>query len=160
MDVSIYEVNKSDLLQFGNQLGSTGQNGTLLNIGGVGIPNINLGSSGPITTGMGIPNLASLGFALGLPVSNITALQSKANTKLIASTQIHAFNNEDSSARIGQRVPVQTAQISNGNFNSGANNTNNNNGFLSNVINYEQVGLTLKFKPFVFPNQGNCSCAK
>ncbi|HQX54651.1 MAG TPA: secretin N-terminal domain-containing protein [Pyrinomonadaceae bacterium] len=153
MDVSIYEVNKSDLLQFGNQLGSTGQNGTLLNIGGVGIPNINLGSSGPITTGMGIPNLASLGFALGLPVSNITALQSKANTKLIASTQIHAFNNEDSSARIGQRVPVQTAQISNGNFNSGANNTNNNNGFLSNVINYEQVGLTLKFKPLVFPNQ-------
>ncbi len=152
MDVSIYEVNKNDLLQFGNQLGSTGQNGSLLNIGGAAIPNINLGSSGPITTAMGLPNISSLGFALGLPVSNITALQSKSNTKLIASTQIHAFNNEDSSARIGQRVPVQTAQISNGNFNNQTNN-NNSNGFLSNVINYEQVGLTLKFKPLVFPNQ-------
>ena len=27
------------------------------------------------------------------------------------------------------------------------------NGVVSNVINYEQVGLTLKFKPIVFPNQ-------
>lgn len=151
MDVSIYEVNKNDLLQFGNQLGTTGQNGTLLNIGGAAIPNVNLGSSGPITSAMGLPNIASLGFALGLPVSNITALQSKSNTKLIASTQIHAFNNEDSSARIGQRVPVQSAQIYNGS-NTG-NNTGGNNGFVSNVINYEQVGLTLKFKPLVFPNQ-------
>ncbi len=150
MDVSIYEVNKSDLLQFGNQIGSTGQNGTLLNIGGVGFPNVNLGSSGSITQGMGFPNLANVGMALGLPISNITALQSKSNTKLIASTQIHAFNNEDSSARIGQRVPVRTAQISGGNIGG---NVNNNNGFLSDVINYEQVGLTLKFKPLVFPNQ-------
>src|SRR3712207_8116789 len=46
-------------------------------------------------------NLTSV--ALGLPISSISALQSKNNTKLIASTQIHAFNNEDSSARIGQR---------------------------------------------------------
>jgi len=27
------------------------------------------------------------------------------------------------------------------------------NGVVSDVINYEQVGLTLKFKPLVFPNQ-------
>ena len=80
------------------------------------------------------------------------AFQSKQNTKLLASTQIHAFNNEDSSARIGQRVPVTTATISNG-FNNGGTGTGNNNGFLSNVVNYEQVGLTLKFKPIVFPNQ-------
>jgi len=151
MDVSIYEVNKNDLLQFGNQIGSAGQDGSLLNIGGVSIPNVHVGSTGAITQGMGFPNFANVGMALGLPLSNIKALQSKSNTKLIASTQIHAFNNEDSSARIGQRVPVQTAQISNGNFNN--NNNNNTNGFLSNVINYEQVGLTLKFKPLVFPNQ-------
>src|ERR1051325_11450392 len=76
------------------------------------------------------------------------AFQNKNNTKLIASTQIHAFNNEDSSARIGQRVPVQTAQYVNGTTpNVG------NNGIVADVINYEQVGLTLKFKPIVFPNQ-------
>jgi general secretion pathway protein D len=71
---------------------------------------------------------------------------SRQNTKLIASTQIHAFNNEDSSARIGQRVPVQSAQ-----FVTAANVSNG--GVVSNVINYEQIGLTFKFKPIVFPNQ-------
>jgi type II secretory pathway component HofQ len=49
-----------------------------------------------------------------LPAINLVAFQNKQNTKLLASTQIHAFNNEDSSARIGQRVPVRTATISNG----------------------------------------------
>ncbi len=150
MDVAIYEVNKSDLLQFGNQIGSTGQNGTLNNLGGVGFPLVHAGSTGPITQGLPFRGLDIASIAFGIPLSNITALQSRANTKLIASTQIHAFNNEDSSARIGQRVPVQTAQISNGGAVGG---TGNNNGFLSNVINYEQVGLTLKFKPLVFPNQ-------
>jgi general secretion pathway protein D len=79
----------------------------------------------------------------------ISAFQSRGNTKLIASTQIHAFNNEDSSARIGQRVPVQSAQFVTG----GSVSTPGNGGVVSNVINYEQVGLTLKFKPIVFPNQ-------
>ncbi len=84
----------------------------------------------------------------GLPLSSIAALQSKNNTKLIASTQIHAFNNEDSSARIGQRVPVRTAQ-----FVTGNGTTTGVGGVVSDVINYEQVGLTLKFKPIIFPNQ-------
>ncbi len=149
MDVAIYEVNKNDLLQFGNQVGTAGDRGSLLNIGGVALPNVNIGSSGSITQGMGFPNIANAAIAFGLPISNFTALQTKSNTKLIASTQIHAFNNEDSSARIGQRVPVQSAQIINGSNN----NNSGNNGFVSNVINYEQVGLTLKFKPLVFPNQ-------
>ncbi|HEX3101504.1 MAG TPA: hypothetical protein VHQ01_06930, partial [Pyrinomonadaceae bacterium] len=70
------------------------------------------------------------------------------DTKLVASTQIHAFNNEDSSATIGQRVPVRSAS-----FNTGVSNGVGGNGVVSDVINYEQVGLTLKFKPLVFPNQ-------
>ena len=77
------------------------------------------------------------------------AFQQKDNTRLLASTQIHAFNNEDSSARIGQRVPVQTAQYITGGTNTGT----GGNGVTANVVNYEQVGLTLKFKPIVFPNQ-------
>lgn len=148
MDVAIYEVNKSDLLQFGNQVGSAT---TLLNLGGAGIGGLSQGSSQNITSGLPFKGLDIASIAFGLPISSFQALQAKSNTKLIASTQIHAFNNEDSSARIGQRVPVQSAQIVNG-----LNNTNNNTGgggFVSNVINYEQVGLTLKFKPLVFPNQ-------
>lgn len=148
MDVAIFEVNKNDLLQFGNQLGSAlGDNPSLGNLGGVGFPLVVGGrNSGPITSGLPFTGLNVASLALGIPFSQITALQKKDNTKLLASTQIHAFNNEDSSARIGQRVPVRTAQ-----FVTGANQSND--GVVSNVINYEQVGLTLKFKPIVFPNQ-------
>jgi general secretion pathway protein D len=147
MDVAIYEVNKSDLMQFGNQLGTAGDNGSLLNLGGVGLPVIHRGTTQAITQNLPAAILGSASMAFGLPLSNIVALQSKNNTKLLASTQIHAFNNEDSSATIGQRVPVQTAQFVTGT------NTTASGGIVSNVINYEQVGLTLKFKPLVFPNQ-------
>ncbi len=145
MDVAIYEVNKSDLLQFGNQIGTGGENGTLLNLGGVGLPFGRRGSTEPITSGMGFPNIDIASIALGLPISTFAALQSKSNTKLLASTQIHAFNTEESTARIGQRVPVRTASYQTGNTTIG--------GVVSDVINYEQVGLTLKFTPTVFPNQ-------
>ncbi|MFM9903825.1 MAG: secretin N-terminal domain-containing protein [Pyrinomonadaceae bacterium] len=147
MEVAIYEVNKSDLLQFGNQIGTAGSTGTLQNLGGVGFPIVRDGSTQPITSRLPSLFAGALGIAIGLPVSQISALQSKSDTKLIASTQIHAFNNEDSSARIGQRVPVQSAQFVTGTDARGGN------GVVSNVINYEQVGLTLKFKPLVFPNQ-------
>lgn len=148
MDVAIYEVNKNDLLQFGNQVGTQD---SLVNLGGSsrGVFTAN-GSPNPFTQAAGaaaalIPQ--TFGIGLVLPALQLSALQSKNNTKLIASTQIHAFNNEDSSARIGQRVPVRTAT-----FQTGGNTNVNNGGVVSDVINYEQVGLTLKFKPIVFPN--------
>ncbi|MGI8544784.1 MAG: secretin N-terminal domain-containing protein [Aridibacter sp.] len=152
MDVQIYEVSKSDLLQLGNQFG-TGS--SLLNLGGTSSGIVSGGNRNAITDILGIRPPTALGIGLLLPGSSIIALQRKNNTKLIASTQIHAFNNEDSTARIGQRVPVQTASVipfSGGNTTGGGNNTGNafGNGFP--VINYEQVGLTLKFKPIVFPN--------
>jgi general secretion pathway protein D len=150
MDVAIYEVNKSDLMQFGNQLGIGGNSPNLTNLGGVGFPIIHAGSTQPITGGLPFTGTDALSIAFGLPLSSIQALQTKNNTKLVASTQIHSFNNQDSSARIGQRVPVQSAQIISGN---GVTSNNGSNGFVSNVINYEQVGLTLKFKPLIFPNQ-------
>jgi general secretion pathway protein D len=142
MDVAIYEVNKSDLLKIGNQIGATINNvNQLNNVGGS-----NAGSI-PLNNGAWAAGVAtSIATGLLIPAATISAFQNKQNTKLLASTQIHAFNNEDSSARIGQRVPVQTAQ-----FVTGANQTND--GVVSNVVNYEQVGLTLKFKPIVFPNQ-------
>ncbi|HMQ02825.1 MAG TPA: secretin N-terminal domain-containing protein [Pyrinomonadaceae bacterium] len=148
MDVAIYEVNKSDLLQFGNQIGTQAQ---LTRLGGVGAPLVRAGGSdGIIADALGWTGLNFASIALGLPTSALAALQRKENTKLLASTQIHAFNNEDSSARIGQRVPVRTATFA-PITNQGGQQQNNN--FLGDVYNYEQVGLTLKFKPIVFPNQ-------
>lgn len=146
MDVAIYEVNKGDLLQFGNQIGTAAQLG---NLGGVGLPVVRSGSTAPLTQALPfVGSLVDVGsIALGIPNSSIVALQSKSNTKLLASTQIHAFNNEDSSARIGQRVPVRTASF------SPVTGGGNNNNVFGDVFNYEQTGLTLKFKPIVFPNQ-------
>jgi len=145
MDVAIYEVSKSDLLEFGNQIGNRAQ---LTNLGGttrgvVGIGGNNLYGTLSRAVADAIPSVFGAGIVI--PSANLIAFQDKGNTKLLASTQIHAFNNEDSSARIGQRVPVRTAQF----VTSG---TTSNNGVVSDVINYEQVGLTLKFKPIVFPN--------
>src|SRR6266545_4924214 len=164
MDVNIYEVSKSDLMQFGNQLGTPGSSGTF-NLGGS--PGLSVltgnGTLNPLTTGVnlaslvgGVPTAAAA--ALIIPPSVLTAFQSRDNTKLIASTQVHAFNGEESTARIGQRVPVQTAQAYPFGIQTGTSANNNNNGFNFPtggfpVINYEPTGLTLKFTPQVFPNQ-------
>ena len=155
MDVAIYEVNKNDLLQLGNQVGTAAQ---LTNLGGSSPGIIEIGPSPLLAIATAAARATSVpgSIATGilLPGSGLAAFQKKSDTKLIASTQIHAFNNEDSSARIGQRVPVQSAQfLGVGGVGNGGINNNNQFGQTANVINYEQVGLTLKFKPIVFPNQ-------
>lgn len=156
MDVAIYEVSKSDLLKFGNQLGPESQ----FNIGGS--PGFSLltgaGNVGHGTTGVNLNSIVgavptAAAAALVFPQSTLWAFQSKDNTKLIASTQVHAFNGEESTARIGQRVPVQTAQAYPFGVQTGQPATGTNfptGGFP--VINYEPTGLTLKFTPQVFTN--------
>ncbi|HEU4834612.1 MAG TPA: secretin N-terminal domain-containing protein, partial [Pyrinomonadaceae bacterium] len=155
MDVSIYEISKSDLLQLGNQVG-TGN----FNIGGspgfaLLTDNAVVNSSQGRGVNLGILSPTALAAALVIPPSVLTAFQSKNNTKLIASTQVHAFNGEESTARIGQRVPVQTAQAYPFGVQTGTPTTGQGNVFPSGgfpVINYEPTGLTLKFTPQVFPN--------
>lgn len=146
MDVAIYEVLKGDLLELGNQIGTQDQ---LTNLGGTtrGVVDGTRGDNIFGTLGRAALDVLPSIFGVGInvPASSLSAFQRKRHSKLLASTQIHAFNNEDSSARIGQRVPVQTASFVQGG--------NNNGGVVSDVYNYEQVGLTLKFKPIVFPNQ-------
>ena len=158
MDVNIYEVSKNDLLTFGNQINATLDNGlggspgfSLLTDNGV----LSSATRGVSLAGQvgGIPT--ALAAALVIPPSVLRAFQSKDNTKLIASTQVHAFNGEESTARIGQRVPVQTAQafpfgVQTGTPIPGTGNPFPSGGFP--VINYEPTGLTLKFTPQVFPN--------
>ena len=161
MDVSIYEVSKSDLQQLGNQIGTPGSNG-VFSIGGS--PGFSLLTDNGLVNNIGrgvnlgafvgsVPT--ALAGALVIPPSVLTAFQSRNNTKLIASTQVHAFNGEESTARIGQRVPVQTAQAYPFGIQTGTPTPNSTTGFPSGgfpVINYEPTGLTLKFTPQVFPN--------
>ncbi|MDX6556967.1 MAG: ral secretion pathway protein [Blastocatellia bacterium] len=156
MDVNIYEVNRSSLLQFGNQMGAGNFN--LGGSPGLAVLTSN-GTTSTSSPGVDLRSIVGLNptaaaAALVIPSSVLTAFQSKNNSRLLASTQIHAFNNEESTARIGQRVPVQTAQAYPFGVQTGTTN-NTQTGFPSGgfpVINYEPTGLTLNFTPQVFPN--------
>jgi general secretion pathway protein D len=154
MEVSIYEISRSDLLQIGNQLGTA----TTLNaLGGLQPSTVVVNRGAQLIAGA-----TSLHSGLGLliPASTISAFQSKTNTRLLFSTQVHAFDDEKSSTRVGEKVPVQTASVYNGLVptsgsgqpaQGGASNVFGGNGYP--VIQYEDVGLNLDFKPKVYPNQ-------
>ena len=104
MDVAIYEVNKSrpDAVWQSDRHSDGARRDSRLNLGGIGLPSIHRGTTQAITPGTSIcAILGSTSIAFGLPISNFCA-SDKNNTKIVASTQIHAFNNEDSSATIGQ----------------------------------------------------------
>lgn len=158
MEVSIYEVSRTDLLQIGNQVGSAS---TLGNLGGVQPGSFLVGGARQLAAGASGVLPLSTGVGLLIPASSISALQSKNNTRLIFSTQVHAFDDEKSETRIGAKVPVQTASVFTGL--SAAPQQGNNpgqggavggifgNGFP--VIQYEDTGLVLDFKPKVYPNQ-------
>jgi general secretion pathway protein D len=156
MDVNIFEVSREDLLQFGNQIG-TGD--SLTNLGGIQKGLSVLGGSRQVVTQALSAIPTALGAAFIVPPTALSALQRRDNTRLVASTQVHAFDGEKSTAHIGQRVPVQTATVAP--FGAAASGGDNNqpgvaqglfggNGYP--VIQYEKTGLTLEFTPQVFPN--------
>ncbi|MGI9104626.1 MAG: secretin N-terminal domain-containing protein [Pyrinomonadaceae bacterium] len=179
MEVNIYEVSRTSLLQIGNQLGT---DAALGNLGGLLPTNFlfgerkdrfNTGTGGTTgdTTGGGKGGVGTtvgslvtnaLGGSFLLPASTITAFQAKDNTRLLASTQVHAFDSEPSTTRIGQKVPVQTAQVSPfGSFQGAGGQTGGQQAGAASslfggsgfpVIQYQDTGLILKFTPQVFPN--------
>jgi general secretion pathway protein D len=141
IDVNIYEVSHSDLLQIGNQFGvdpsTVGArtitvpahdvlrgDGTVkrtvpeqtINVpGGIGAGAKSLGGfglAGALVGNIGAKALGGpLGLALGLPSSTISFFQDRGKAKLLASTQVHVLDNEQNTVRIGQRVPIQTASL-------------------------------------------------
>src|SRR5215213_1778939 len=129
MEVSIYEISRNDLLQIGNQVGA-GPAGTVLgnltNLGGLQPSTVIVNRGAQLIAGA-----ASLHSALGLliPSSALSLYQSNTNTRLLFSTQVHAFDDEKSSTRVGSKVPVQTASVYNGLVaQPGGNGTGNNTG--------------------------------
>lgn len=160
MEVSIYEVSRTDLLQIGNQIGGIGDASTLGSLGGLQPSTVVINRGASL-----LANAASLHSGIGLliPSSSISALQRKDNTRLIFSTQVHAFDDEKSETRIGSKVPVQTASVFSGLISqptTGTGTGTGNNGGVNNalgngypVIQYEDTGLVLDFKPKVYPNQ-------
>src|SRR5438045_2758307 len=157
MDVNIYEVSRDDLMQLGNQIG-TGD--SLLNLGGIQKGLSVMGGSRQVVTQALSAVPTALGAAFLVPPTALSALQRRDNTRLVASTQVHAFDGEKSTAHIGQRVPVQTASVAPyGSVSTGEGNNQQpgvaqglfgGNGYP--VIQYEKTGLTLEFTPQVFPD--------
>jgi general secretion pathway protein D len=156
MDVNIYEVSNTDLLQLGNQIGDAS---SLTNFGGSRTTGVTFGGMAQaVVAGAATSTVVpgAFGGALLLPQATLSALQSKDHTRLVASTQVHAFSGEESTARIGQRVPVQTAQTYPYGTSTPTTGTGTTPGIFTGgfpVIQYEPTGLTLKFTPQVFPNQ-------
>jgi general secretion pathway protein D len=177
MDVNIYEVSRTNLLQLGNQIGASTSLG---NLGGfnplsilVGGPNgrgqvVDSGTGSGKGTGTKVladatTTAASVITALGgsfvLPATQLSAFQSRDNSRLLAHTLVHAYDGEQSITRIGQKVPIQTAQVTpfgsvgtgTGTTTGGTNGVFGGTGFP--VIQYQDTGLNLKFTPQVFPNQ-------
>lgn len=162
VDVNIYEVSRTDLLQLGSQFnvpGGSGSGRDLTNLGGIGQGGSTVGFAHNFVTN-GIA-----GLTLGLPPTSISMFQNKGKAKLLASTQIHMLDNEQNAVRIGQRVPIQTASLPSyssftptttpgqgTNPNQTGQNLGLNNAFGYGVpqIQYENVGLNIDVTPKVY----------
>lgn len=165
VDVDIYEVSRSTSTEIGNQLattgigvttpGATGQPATtktsaaLSNLGGIGRAGI-----AAIAGTAGAPFLGGVGTIIGLPPSTLSLLKSKSNSKLLASTQIHALDGEKNTTKVGRSVPVRIGSVFPGITVVGPNN-NNSGGFAGNIdnIQYKDVGLIIDVTPSV-SNEG------
>jgi general secretion pathway protein D len=122
IDVDIYEVSRNTSLEIGNQLAlgaqavtetrfdtqgnpvtiTRGQSSSLGNLGGIGRAGI-AGIAGTTLS----PVLGGVGTLLGLPPSSLSLLQSKGQSKLLASSQIHALDGEQNQTKVGRSVPVR-----------------------------------------------------
>ena len=162
VDVNIYEVSRTDLLQLGNQFNVPGGQDGAINlsaIGGFGQAGSTLGTAHKFVTN----GLAA--FMLGMPPTAISFFQSTGKAKLLASTQIHVLDNEANAVRIGQSVPIQTASLPSyqspvipggttgtGTGTAPGSNFGVNNAFGYGVpqIQYENVGLNIDITPNVY----------
>ena len=166
VDVDIYEVSRSTSTEIGNQLATTGigvsttQNGAngqpvtntktsaaLSNLGGIGRAGI-----AAIAGTAGAPFLGGVGTIIGLPPSTLSLLKSKSNSKLLASTQIHALDGEKNQTKVGRSVPVRIGSVYPGIAVVGQPNNNAGFGNIDN-IQYKDVGLIIDVTPSV-SNEG------
>jgi general secretion pathway protein D len=201
LDVEIYEVSHSAKLQIGNQLStSAGQitapavtkkfnvtengvtkevtettpatNTLISGLGQLGGFMLNPGAAA--AAGLLGAKIGSFGF-IGLPPSSLSLLQSKANSKLLNRTQIHALDGEPNETKVGKKVPVTlgggypggfigspipTTTTTTGAVQSGINNLGQLGGFgggfpggfgggFYNNIQYQDVGLVIKVTPTI-----------
>lgn len=145
MDVNIYEINQGDLLKIGNQFATvTDTNPLGLDaFGGIG-PRV---PANAVLPSLGGPLGGALNLGLALPSSTFSFLQSKNKAKLLATTQVRAFEGNEATVNIGDSIPIQ---VGNSNFNNTPGTGGNNQPILVggfNQVQYRDVGLNISIKP-------------
>lgn len=156
IDVSIYEVSRNDLLEIGNQLLYDG----FLPSGSSVPTRPSTLSSLAITAGQIITEQR---LALAIPTSILRILQTRGNSKLIDSIQVHALDGQQVRANVGQRIPIQTASFPSSFATTTQNqpnqppNQNTQGGFLGGAfglgvpqIEYQDVGLNIQITPTIY----------
>src|SRR6266545_8321717 len=93
--------------------------------------------------------LGTSGALIGLPLTSLSLLQSKGNSRLLASTQVHALDGEQNQTVVGRSVPIRLGTT----FLNGANTSGNNNNNTVDNIQYRDVGLVIDVTP-VITNEG------
>jgi general secretion pathway protein D len=157
MDVNIYEITQGDLLKVGNQFAvssSTNPLGTDA-FGGIGqtLRNGTPPSTIEKATSTVLPSLGgslggALNLGLALPSSTFSLLQTKNKAKLLAQTQVRAFEGNEASVNIGSSIPIQIGN-SNPTQQPGTG-TGQQPIFLGggfNQVQYRDVGLNISIKP-------------
>ena len=179
VDISIYEISRTDALELGNQVAlqsqpvtetrfdasgqpvqvTTGQSGSLRNLGGIGVQGIAQLAGITFT-----PFLGGVGTLFGLPPTGLSLIQAKGRSRLLYNSQVHALHGEQNKTKLGRSVPVRTgtnygygstvvpvpaggqappAQAGASNYNAG----------LFDNIQYKDVGLVIDVTPKI-TNEG------
>jgi general secretion pathway protein D len=156
IDINIYEVSQQDMREIGNQILFSG----FLGEGQQARPNGTLEFLGA-TAGQ---ILSEGRLALGIPSSVLRFLQTRGNSRLIDSLQVHAVDDKAVTANIGQRIPIRTATLPNsfGVLNQPTQPTQPNPndrpigsglGFGVEQIEYQDVGLNVEITPKIMNNE-------
>jgi len=134
LEVSVLEVNRSNLLNLGIQFSDQF---TIAPLGGT--PSTSSGGSSGVTTTFKISDLKHLtSDLLGItaPTATINLQKRDGNAKLLANPSIRVRDREKAKVMIGDKVPVVTT-------------TSTPNGFVAESIQYLDVGLKLEVEPTI-----------
>ena len=100
------------------------------------------GTSGGDFTVKSLGHLNSGNFAVSIPGASFTFLASDSNTKLIQNPEIRALDNEKSTLKIGDRVPVATGSFANTGLS----------GLVNTQFQYLDVGVNVDITPHIHSN--------
>jgi general secretion pathway protein D len=132
IDVAVMQVSRTRLNTLGTVVPTSTSIGYLPGISGGSTPT---GSGGAVKIG---------DFAVSVPGASFTFLASDSNTKLLQNPEIRALNNEKSTLKIGDRVPIAT-----GSFQPGIVGAGGVSPLVSTQFQYLDVGVNIDITPHI-----------